>query len=58
MLRSMLSYSSLPLGLWVEALKTSIHIFNKVLVNQYLKPHMNCGQIKSPHSTIYTYGVV
>jgi hypothetical protein len=30
MVRSMLSYSSLPLGLWMEALKTAIHILNRV----------------------------
>ena len=30
MVRSMLSYSSLSTGLWMEALKTSAHIFNRV----------------------------
>ena len=30
MVRSMMSYSTLPLGLWMEALKTSIHILNRV----------------------------
>jgi transposase InsO family protein len=30
MVRSMMSYSTLPLGLWMEALKTAIHIFNRV----------------------------
>jgi hypothetical protein len=30
MVRSMLSYSNLPLGLWMEALKTTMHILNKV----------------------------
>jgi hypothetical protein len=30
MIRSMLSYSSLPLDLWIEALKTAIHIINRV----------------------------
>jgi hypothetical protein len=28
--RSMLSYSTLPIGLWMDALKTVIHIFNRV----------------------------
>jgi hypothetical protein len=28
MLRSMLSYSTLPISLWMEALKTSVHILN------------------------------
>ena len=30
MVRNMLSYSNLPLGLWMEALKTAIHILNRV----------------------------
>jgi transposase InsO family protein len=30
MVRSMLSYSNLPLGLWMEALKTAIHILDSV----------------------------
>jgi hypothetical protein len=30
MVRSMMSYSTLPLGLWMEALKTTIHILNRV----------------------------
>jgi hypothetical protein len=30
MVRSMLNYSTLPIGLWMEALKTDIHILNRV----------------------------
>jgi hypothetical protein len=30
MVRNMLSYSTLPVGLWMEALKTAIHILNRV----------------------------
>jgi hypothetical protein len=30
MVRSMISYSDLPLSLWMEALKTAIHILNRV----------------------------
>jgi transposase InsO family protein len=30
MVRSMISYSNLPLNLWMEALKTAIHILNRV----------------------------
>jgi hypothetical protein len=30
MIRSMLSYSTLPIDLWMEALKTAIHILNRV----------------------------
>jgi hypothetical protein len=28
MVRSMLNYSTLPIGLWMDTLKTIIHIFN------------------------------
>jgi hypothetical protein len=37
MVRSMLSYSTLPIGLWMEALKTVIHIFNWVPSKSVLK---------------------
>jgi transposase InsO family protein len=30
MVRSMLSYSTLPINLWMEALKTAVHILNRV----------------------------
>jgi hypothetical protein len=30
MVRSMISYSTLPIRLWMEALKTAIHILNRV----------------------------
>jgi hypothetical protein len=30
MVRSMISYSSLPISLWMEVLKTAIHILNRV----------------------------
>jgi hypothetical protein len=30
MVRSMISYSTLPVSLWMEALKTAIHILNRV----------------------------
>ena len=30
MVRSMISYSTLPISLWIEALKTTIHILNRV----------------------------
>jgi transposase InsO family protein len=30
MVRSMLSYSTLPISLWMDALKTTIHILNRV----------------------------
>jgi hypothetical protein len=31
MVRSMLSYSTLPISLWMDALKTAVHILNRVL---------------------------
>lgn len=31
MVRNMSSYSSLPLVLWMEALKHAIHILNKII---------------------------
>jgi hypothetical protein len=30
MVRSMLSYSTLPISLWMETLKTAVHILNRV----------------------------
>jgi hypothetical protein len=30
MVRSMLRYSTLPISLWMEALKTTVHILNRV----------------------------
>jgi transposase InsO family protein len=30
MMRSMLSYSTLPISLWIETLKTAVHILNRV----------------------------
>ena len=30
MVRSMMSYSTLPINLWMEVLKTAIYIFNRV----------------------------
>jgi transposase InsO family protein len=58
MIRSMLSYSSLPLGLWMEALKPLSIYSIESLVNHWLKLHMSCGLAESPRSTTFTYGVV
>jgi hypothetical protein len=30
MVRSLLSYSTLPVRLWIEALKTAIHVLNRL----------------------------
>ena len=37
MVRSMISYSTLPISLWMEALKTAIHILNRVPSRSVLK---------------------
>jgi hypothetical protein len=37
MVRSMLSYSTLPIDLWMEALKAAIYILNRFIVSRCLK---------------------
>ena len=37
MVRSMISYSTLPISLWMEVLKTAIHILNRVPSKSVLK---------------------
>jgi hypothetical protein len=37
MVKSMLSYFTLPISLWMEALKTAIHILNQVPSKSVLK---------------------
>jgi hypothetical protein len=49
MVRSMMSYSTFPLSLWMEALKTAIHILNRVPSSRCPKHCMSCGQEKYPH---------
>jgi hypothetical protein len=39
MVRSMLSYSTLPVELWMEALKTAAHILNWIPTKLVLKTH-------------------
>jgi transposase InsO family protein len=41
MVRSMLSYSTLPISLWMKALKTAVHILNRV--------PSKSGQAENPH---------
>jgi hypothetical protein len=43
MVRSMISYSTLPMSLWMEALKTAIHILNRVLSEMWtgIVPSLN-----------------
>jgi hypothetical protein len=43
MVRSMISYFTLPLGLWMEALKTIIHILKEYQVSRCPKHRMSCG---------------
>jgi hypothetical protein len=47
MVRSILSNSTLSLSvrMWMEALKTIMHIINHVSSNQSLGPLMNCGPV-------------
>ena len=58
MVGSMISYSTLQLSLWMEALKTAIHILNEYQASQCPKHHMSCGQEGNPHLTTYVCGVV
>jgi hypothetical protein len=58
MVMSMLSYSNLPLGLRMEALKNAMKYSTKFLANQWLKLHMSCELTESSCSTTSTYGVV
>jgi hypothetical protein len=43
MVRSMLSYSDLPVQLWMEALKTVVHILNRVPNKSVPKTPYNYG---------------
>jgi transposase InsO family protein len=49
MVRSMLNYFTLPISLWMEALKTAVHILNRVPSKSCLKHRMKCGQAGNPH---------
>jgi hypothetical protein len=53
MVRSMLSYSTLPISLWMEALKTVVHILNRVSSKSVPKTSYklctNYGQVENPH---------
>ena len=48
MVRSMLSYSSLPVELWMEALKTAAHIFNRVPSKSVPKTPFKLGNGRKP----------
>ena len=49
MVRSMISYSTLPLSLLMEALKITVHILNRVPCKLVPKHRMTCGQEEYPH---------
>jgi hypothetical protein len=57
MVRSMLSYSTLPIGLWMEALKTTIHILNQVPSKSVSKTSYElCTWHKPSLNYIYVWG--
>lgn len=59
MVRSMLSYSSFPLGLWMETLKTAIHLLNRVY--QVINTHDSIWVVdwkKAYIKTIYIFGAI
>jgi transposase InsO family protein len=49
MMRSMVSYSTLPISLWMEALKPPFIFLIEYRVSRCLKHHMKCGQSENPH---------
>jgi hypothetical protein len=55
---SMLSYSTLPVELWMEALKIAAHILNRVLPNQFQRHLMNYGLGRNHRLLIYVCGAV
>jgi hypothetical protein len=49
MVRSMLSYSTLPISLWMEALKPPFIFLIEYRVSRCLKHHTKCRQAENPH---------
>ena len=49
MVRSMLSYSSLPLSLWMEALKAATYLLNRILIKVVLKTLFDLRMEKRPN---------
>ena len=56
MVRSMISYSTLPLSLWMEALKTTIHILKRVLSKSVPKTPYELWTEKIPSLNTYVCG--
>jgi transposase InsO family protein len=49
MVRSMLSYSTLPIILWMETLKTAVHILNRVTSKSVPKISYEMWIAENPH---------
>lgn len=49
MVRSILSYSSLPLLLWMEALKTAIYLLNRILIKVVIKTLFDLWTERKPN---------
>jgi hypothetical protein len=58
MVRSMLSYSTLPIGLWMEVLKTIIHILNWVPSKSVSKTPYELWTGHKPYLITFMYGAV
>jgi hypothetical protein len=57
MVRSMLSYSTLPISLWMEALKTAVHILNRVLSKSVAKtPYKMWSDRKPTLNYLHVWG--
>jgi hypothetical protein len=56
MVKSMLSYSSYPLSLCIDALKASIHIINRVSNKLVLKTHKLWINIKLALNYLHIWG--
>jgi len=48
MVRSMLSKSTVPVSLWMYALKTAMYLLNRVPSKAVQKTLLNCGQKGNP----------
>jgi hypothetical protein len=57
MVRSMLSYSTLPISLWMETLKTVVHILNRVPSKSVPKTPYEMWTAKKPTlNYLYVWG--
>jgi transposase InsO family protein len=48
MVRRMLSYSTLPINLWIEALKTVVHMLNQVSSKSVAKTPYKIWTVRKP----------